>query len=114
MPRLLYDPLQHACLGCFGNRGCRLFDVGLAEFPHTVCPSISLWIVVVRSVIISAFAVTSDVPFFLLSIKKYAEVVCNIQKSRIFALGDYHQQSVVSSRVAPHILFRRQGGGCVY
>lgn len=114
MPRPLYDPLQHACLGCFGNRGCRLFDVGLAEFPHTVCPSISLWIVVVRSVIISAFAVTSDVPFFLLSIKKYAEVVCNIQKSRIFALGDYHQQSVVSSRVALHILFRRQGGGCVY
>lgn len=114
MPRPLYDPLQHACLGCFGNRGCRLFDVGLAEFPHTVCPSISLWIVVVRSVIISAFAVTSDVPFFLLSIKKYAEVVCNIQKSRIFALGDYHQQSVVSSRVALHILFRRQGGGCVH
>lgn len=114
MPRPLYDPLQHACLGCFGNRGCRLFDVGLAEFPHTVCPSISLWIVVVRSVIISAFAVTSDVPFFLLSIKKYAEVVCNIQKSRIFALGDYHQQSVVSSRVALHILFRWQGGGCVY
>lgn len=36
--------------------------------------------------------------------------MCNIQKSRIFALGDYHQQSVVSSRVALHILFRRQGG----
>lgn len=114
MPRLLYDPLQHACLGCFGNQGCRLFDVGLADFPHAVCPSRSLWIVVVRSVIISAFAVTSDVPFFLLSIKKYAEVVCNIQKSRIFALGDYHSQSVVSSRVAQHILFRRQGGGCVH
>lgn len=63
MPRLLYDPLQHACLGCFGNQGCRLFDVGLADFPHAVCLSISLWIVVVRSVIISAFAVTSDVLF---------------------------------------------------
>lgn len=114
MSRPLYDPLQHVCLGCFGNRGCRLFDVGLADFPHAVCLSISLWVVVVRSVIISAFAVISDVLFFLLSIKKYAEVVCNIQKSRIFALGDYHQQSVVSLRVALHILFRRQGGGCVH
>lgn len=64
MPILLYDPLQHACLGCFGNQGCRLFDVGLADFPHAVCPSISLWKVVVRSVIISAFAVTSNVLFF--------------------------------------------------
>lgn len=41
-----------------------MFDAGLADFPHAVCPSISLWIVVVRSVIISAFAVTIDVLFF--------------------------------------------------
>ena len=65
MSRPLYDPLQHACRGCFGNQGFRLFDVGLADFPYAVCPSISLWIVVVRSVIISAFAVTIDVLFFL-------------------------------------------------
>lgn len=41
-----------------------MFDVDLADFPHTVCLSISLWIVVVRNVIISAFAVTSGVLFF--------------------------------------------------
>lgn len=70
MPRLLYDPLQHACLGCFGNQGCRFFDVGLADFPHAVCPFISLWVVVVRSVIISAFAVTSDVLFLPSELQK--------------------------------------------
>ena len=64
MSRPSFDPLQHACLGCFGNIGFRLCDVGLADFPHAVCPSISLWIVVVRNVIISAFAVTSYVLFF--------------------------------------------------
>lgn len=70
MPRPSYDPLQQACLGYFGNRGCRLFDVGLADFPHAVCPSISLWVVVVRSVIISAFAVTSDVLFLPSELQK--------------------------------------------
>lgn len=80
MPRPLYDPLQHACLGCFGNQGCRLFDVELADFPHTVCLSISLWIVVVRSVIISAFAVTTDVLFFLLSIKSMQKLCAIFKK----------------------------------